>query len=252
LANSLVIEDLHAGYGAVRVLSGVSLRAGDGETVALLGTNGNGKSTLIKCVTGQLRPSRGRIVAQIDGETHDLVGMPAQKVVDLGISLVAEGRRLFPRLTVEENLLLGALRRAARAHIKRNLEFCFEAFPRLIERRRQLAGSMSGGEQQMLALARAIMSSPRILIVDEPSVGLAPILVARTIDKIAELKKALGLTVLMAEQNLPQAIRIADRGYVLVHGEIVFTAHSPDALRESDLVRRLYLGIEAPAEAAAG
>jgi branched-chain amino acid transport system ATP-binding protein len=250
LANSLLIEDLHAGYGAVRVLSGVSLRAGDGETVALLGTNGNGKSTLIKCVTGQLRPSRGRIVAEIDGETHDLVGMPAQKVVDLGISLVAEGRRLFPRLTVEENLLLGALRRAARPHIKRNLEFCFEAFPRLIERRRQLAGSMSGGEQQMLALARAIMSSPRILIVDEPSVGLAPILVARTIDKIAELKKALGLTVLMAEQNLPQAIRIADRGYVLVHGEIVFTANSPQELRQSDLVRRLYLGIEAAGKAA--
>ena len=250
MANSLLIEDLHAGYGAVRVLSGVSLRAGDGETVALLGTNGNGKSTLIKCVTGQLRPSRGRIVAEIDGETHDLVGMPAQKVVDLGISLVAEGRRLFPRLTVEENLLLGALRRAARPHIKRNLEFCFEAFPRLIERRRQLAGSMSGGEQQMLALARAIMSSPRILIVDEPSVGLAPILVARTIDKIAELKKALGLTVLMAEQNLPQAIRIADRGYVLVHGEIVFTANSPQELRQSDLVRRLYLGIEAAGKAA--
>jgi branched-chain amino acid transport system ATP-binding protein len=151
---------------------------------------------------------------------------------------------------VEENLLLGALRRAARPHIKRNLEFCFEAFPRLIERRRQLAGSMSGGEQQMLALARAIMSSPRILIVDEPSVGLAPILVARTIDKIAELKKALGLTVLMAEQNLPQAIRIADRGYVLVHGEIVFTANSPQELRQSDLVRRLYLGIEAAGKAA--
>ena len=116
MANSLVIEDLHAGYGAVRVLSGVSLRCGEGETVALLGTNGNGKSTLIKCVTGQLKPSRGRVSAQIDGQTHDLVGMPAQKVVDLGISLVAEGRRLFPRLTVEESLLLGALRRAARPH----------------------------------------------------------------------------------------------------------------------------------------
>jgi branched-chain amino acid transport system ATP-binding protein len=244
LANSLTIDNLHAAYGAVRVLSGVSLSAADGETAVLLGTNGNGKSTLIKCITGQLRPSQGRIVASIDGQSHELVGMPADKVVDLGISLVPEGRRLFPRLTVEENLLLGALRRAARPHIKRSLDFCLEAFPRLSERRRQPAGSLSGGEQQMLALGRAIMSAPRILVVDEPSVGLAPILVARTIDKIAELKKTLGLTVLMAEQNLQQAIRIADRGYVLVHGEIVFTANSPDELRESDLVRRLYLGMD--------
>ena len=242
-ANSLTVEDLHAGYGAVRVLTGVSLSAADGETVVLLGTNGNGKSTLIKCITGQLRPSQGRIVATIDGRSHDLAGLPADRVVDLGIALVPEGRRLFPRLTVEENLLLGALRHAARPHIKRNLEFCFEAFPRLLERRRQVAGSMSGGEQQMLALARAIMSSPRILVVDEPSVGLAPLLVARTIEKIAELKKRLGLTVLMAEQNLQQAIRIADRGYVLVHGRIVFTANSPDELRQSDMVRRLYLGM---------
>jgi branched-chain amino acid transport system ATP-binding protein len=243
LANSLTIENLHAAYGAVSVLSGVSLSAAEGETVVLLGTNGNGKSTLIKCLTGQLRPTQGRIVATIDGQSHDLVGMPAEKVVDLGISLVPEGRRLFPRLTVEENLMLGALRHAARPHIKRSLDFCFEAFPRLLERRRQPAGSMSGGEQQMLALGRAIMSSPRILVVDEPSVGLAPMMVARTMDNIAELKKTLGLTVLMAEQNLQQAIRIADRGYVLVHGEIVFTASSPDELRQSDMIQRLYLGL---------
>jgi branched-chain amino acid transport system ATP-binding protein len=243
LANSLTIEDLHAGYGAVRVLSGISVRAADGETVALLGTNGNGKSTLMKCVTGQVRPSRGRITAEIDGRTHDLVGKSTEEIVDLGIALVPEGRRLFPKLTVEENLLLGAYRQAARPQIEKNLAFCFETFPRLKERQRQLAGSMSGGEQQMLALGRALMSSPRILLVDEPSVGLAPILVARVIDKIAELKAALGLTVLMAEQNFQQAIRIADRGYVLVHGEIALSANSPEELRQSDVVRRLYLGV---------
>ncbi len=243
MANSLTIDDLHAGYGAVRVLSGISVRAADGETVALLGTNGNGKSTLMKCVTGQVRPSRGRITAEIDGRTHDLVGKSTEEIVDLGIALVPEGRRLFPKLTVEENLLLGAYRQAARPQIEKNLAFCFETFPRLKERQRQLAGSMSGGEQQMLALARALMSSPRILLVDEPSVGLAPILVARVIDKIAELKSALGLTVLMAEQNFQQAIRIADRGYVLVHGEIALSANSPEELSQSDVVRRLYLGV---------
>jgi branched-chain amino acid transport system ATP-binding protein len=243
LANNLTVEDLHAGYGAVRVLSGISLKAADGETVALLGTNGNGKSTLMKCVSGQVRPSRGRIVAEIDGRTHDLVGKSTEEIVDLGIALVPEGRRLFPKLTVEENLLLGAYRRAARPQIDKNLAFCFEFFPRLKERQKQLAGSMSGGEQQMLALGRALMSAPRILLVDEPSVGLAPILVARVVDKIAELKAALGLTVLMAEQNFQQAIRIADRGYVLVHGEIAFSAGSTDELRRSDVVRRLYLGV---------
>jgi branched-chain amino acid transport system ATP-binding protein len=243
LANSLSIENVSAGYGAVHVLSDVTLRAGDGETVVLLGTNGNGKSTLIKCVTGQVRPTEGRIVAEIDGQSHDLVGMETEDIVGLGIGIVPEGRRLFPKLTVEENLLLGAYRTGARAKIGANLEFCFEAFPPLRERSNQMAGSMSGGEQQMLALGRALMASPRILIIDEPSVGLAPILVTRVIDKIAELKAALGLTVLMAEQNFQQAIRIADRGYVLVHGRIEFSASGVEDLRRSDVVRRLYLGI---------
>ena len=244
MANSLAIEDLHAGYGAVRVLSGVTVRAGDGETVVLLGTNGNGKSTLIKCITGQVIPTRGRIRAEIDGYGHDLVGMSTESIVDLGIALVPEGRRLFPKLTVEENLLLGAYRKGARPQIATNLDFCFDTFPRLKERRRQLAGSMSGGEQQMLALGRALMSSPRILLVDEPSVGLAPIQVVRMTDKTAELKAALGLTVLMAAQNFQQAIRIAARGYVLVHGEIAFSADDVTELQNSDVVRRLYLGID--------
>ena len=186
--SSLTIENVHAAYGAVRVIHDVSITVNSGETVALLGTNGNGKSTLMKCVMGIVKPAAGRIVAEIDGEKYDLAGMATEQIVDLGIALVPEGRRLFPRLTVEENLLLGAFRPKARAQIKTNFDFCCEAFPRLAERLKQLAGSMSGGEQQMLALARALMLAPRILLVDEPSVGIAPLLVARTIDAIKQLK----------------------------------------------------------------
>jgi branched-chain amino acid transport system ATP-binding protein len=242
LASSLTIAGLDAGYGAVSVLHDVSLTAGSGETVALLGTNGNGKSTLLKCVMGIVRPSAGSIIAEIDGGRHDLVGRATEEIVDLGIGFVPEGRRLFPKLSVTENLLLGAFRRSARPAIARNLEFCFETFPRLKERSRQLAGSMSGGEQQMLALARALMSAPRMLLIDEPSVGLAPLLVARTIDKIKELKDSYQLTVLMAEQNFTQAIRIADRGYVIVHGRIEFEGGSADELNNNELIRQFYLG----------
>jgi branched-chain amino acid transport system ATP-binding protein len=243
LGSSLTIENVHAAYGAVRVIEDVSMSVNAGETVTLLGTNGNGKSTLMKCIMGILRPVAGRIVAEIDGVKHDLVGMKTEQIVDLGIALVPEGRRLFPKLTVEENLMLGAFRPTARAQIKTNLDFCFEAFPRLAERRSQLAGSMSGGEQQMLALARALMLAPRILLVDEPSVGLAPLLVARTIDAIKELKDHYQLTVLMAEQNFTQAIRIADRGYVIVHGKIAFEGRSAAELNNNDLIRKFYLGM---------
>jgi branched-chain amino acid transport system ATP-binding protein len=242
-ANNLTIEGLDAAYGAVRVIEGVSLNVRSGETVALLGTNGNGKSTLMKCVMGIVPPRAGRIVAEIDGVAHNLVGRSTEEIVDLGIALVPEGRRLFPRLTVEENLLLGAFRSKARAEINNNREFCFECFPRLAERRAQLAGSMSGGEQQMLALARALMQSPRILLIDEPSVGLAPVLVARTIEKIKELKDRYKLTVLMAEQNFPQALRIADRGYVIVHGQIAFEGRSAEELNNNDLIKKFYLGL---------
>jgi branched-chain amino acid transport system ATP-binding protein len=243
LANSISVEGLRAGYGAVQVLEGISLRVEDGETVALLGTNGNGKSTLMKAMMGIVPPTAGKIVAEIDGRTHDLVGRQPEEIVDLGIALVPEGRRLFPKLTVEENLLLGAYRPAARGKIAENLLFCYEAFPRLAERRRQLAGSMSGGEQQMVALARALMTAPKILLIDEPSVGLAPILVARTIEKIEELKKMFRLTVLMAEQNFNQAIRISDRGYVIVHGRIEFEGKSRQDLSNNETIRKLYLGL---------
>jgi len=241
--NSLAISGLNAGYASVRVLEDISLSVSHAETVVLLGTNGNGKSTLMKCVMGMLRPTTGTIRAEIDGATYDLVGRSTEEIVDLGISLVPEGRRLFPKLTVEENLLLGAFRTTARGLIERNLESSYETFPRLRERRRQLAGSLSGGEQQMLALARALMSAPRILLIDEPSVGLAPILVSRTIEKIQELKERFELTVLMAEQNFNQAVRIADRGYVIVHGQIAFEGRNTDELNNNELVRKFYLGL---------
>jgi branched-chain amino acid transport system ATP-binding protein len=243
LANRLVVRDIDAGYGAVRVLHGVSLEVREGETVALLGTNGNGKSTLIKCIMGMVVPEAGQIVLETDGGRVDLTRKSTEEIVGLGIALVPEGRRLFPKLTVEENLLLGAYRTEARSGIARNLAFCFEAFPVLRERRRQLAGSMSGGEQQMLAVARALMSSPRILLVDEPSVGLAPILVSRVIAKIKELKEQYQLTVLMAEQNFNQATKIADRGYIIVHGKIEFEGRTTRELRENELVKKYYLGV---------
>jgi len=243
LASSIALERVHVAYGAVRALEDVSLTVNAGETVVLLGTNGNGKSTLMKCIMGMVRPQAGSVTVEIDGTKHNIVGRSTEEIVDLGIALVPEGRRLFPKLTVEENLLLGAFRATARAQIKQNLEFCFECFPRLLERRQQLAGSLSGGEQQMLALGRALMLAPRILLIDEPSVGLAPILVSRTIDKIKELKVSYSLTVLMAEQNFTQAIRIADRGYVIVHGRIAFEGRSAAELNNNDLIRKFYLGL---------
>jgi branched-chain amino acid transport system ATP-binding protein len=238
----LNVTDVHAGYGAVRALQGVSLDVQDGETVAILGTNGNGKSTLMKCITGLLRPSQGAITLEADGRTHDLTQLAPEAIVDLGIALVPEGRRLFPKLTVAENLMLGAFRKEARSKIDTNMAFAFEAFPILKDRRTQLAGTMSGGQQQMLAIARALMSSPRLLLVDEPSVGLSPLLVQQTITKIGELKQQFGLTVLMAEQNFHQAVRIADRGYIIVHGEIAVAAKSVDDLKANDIVKQLYLG----------
>jgi branched-chain amino acid transport system ATP-binding protein len=242
LALSLSIEGVHAGYGAVKALRGVNVHVEAGETVALLGTNGNGKSTLMKCIMGLVHPSRGRVSLTIEGEAHDLTEASPESIVDLGVALVPEGRRLFPKLTVEENLMLGAFRKVARRAIRNNLTLAFDTFPVLKERRNQLAGTMSGGQQQMLAIARALMSSPRLLLVDEPSVGLSPLLVSQTIAKIGELKQSFGLTVLMAEQNFNQAIRIADRGYIIVHGEIAVAAGSVDELKANDIVKRLYLG----------
>jgi branched-chain amino acid transport system ATP-binding protein len=242
LALELAIRDVSASYGAVRALQGISFYIKEQETVALLGTNGNGKSTLMKCVMGMVRPSQGEIRLKVDDQTYDLTKLSTEEIVNLGVALVPEGRRLFPKLTVEENLLLGAFRPQARADIARNLALCYETFEVLKERRRQLAGSMSGGQQQMLAIARALMSSPRLLLVDEPSVGLSPLLVSNTVTMIKQLKERHGLTVLMAEQNFHQAIRIADRGYIIVHGEIVFEGKSVAELESNPLVKNYYLG----------
>jgi branched-chain amino acid transport system ATP-binding protein len=239
----VVVHNIDAGYGAVRVLHGVSIDVNDGETVALLGTNGNGKSTLIKCIMGIVRPDAGEIYLETDGQRIDLIGKAPEDIVTLGITLVPEGRRLFPKLTVEENLRLGAYRMEAREALEQTLGFCFETFPILRERRGQLAGSLSGGEQQMLAVARALMSRPKVLLVDEPSVGLAPILVSHVIAKIKEMQQRYRLTVLMAEQNFHQATKIADRGYILVEGKIVFAGQSTADLSEHELVKKYYLGL---------
>jgi len=241
-ALKLTIEHLAAGYGAVRALHDVSLEVRGGEIVALLGTNGNGKSTLMKCIMGLIQPVQGTIVLELDGQRVDLARTSPQQIVALGVALVPEGRRLFPRLTVKENLLLGAFRHAARSAAARNLELCYEAFPVLRERATQLAGSMSGGQQQMLAIARAIMSSPRMLLIDEPSVGLSPMLVHQTMNIVRDLKQQFGLTVLMAEQNFHEASLIADRGYVIVHGEIAFHGANLRELQQSELVKSYYLG----------
>jgi branched-chain amino acid transport system ATP-binding protein len=242
LALELIVDGIDAGYGAVRALHGISLDIKEKETVALLGTNGNGKSTLMKCVMGMVRPTQGSVSLVLDGETHDLTRLTTEEIVNLGVAMVPEGRRLFPRLTVEENLLLGAFRPQARADIGKNLAYCYETFDVLRERRRQLAGLMSGGQQQMLAIARALMSSPKLLLVDEPSVGLSPLLVSNTVTMIKHLKERYGLTVLMAEQNFNQAIRIADRGYIIVHGEIVFEGRTVAELQANELVKNYYLG----------
>jgi branched-chain amino acid transport system ATP-binding protein len=191
----------------------------------------------MKCLAGLLAPSGGDI--RFDGAPLGL--LPPERMVAAGISLVPEGRRLFPRLSVEENLVLGAFRAEARAGLAEELERAWATFPILKEKRRQMAGSLSGGQQQMVAIARALMARPRLLLVDEPSVGLAPIMVAQVMDTLAALKAERGLTILMAEQNFQQTARVADRGYVLVHGEVASTGTMRE-LEESDAVRALYLG----------
>lgn len=242
MATEILVRGLCAGYGAVSVLQDVHLKVGEAETVALLGTNGNGKSTLMKSLMGIVKPTAGELIARVDGVELNLRQLSTEQIVNSGISLVPEGRHLFPKLTVAKNLQLGAYRETARREVNNSLAQVYEVFPKLKERQDQLAGSMSGGEQQMVALARALMSRPRILLIDEPSVGLAPILVQHVIDQIRQLKELAGLTVLMAEQNFTQAMRVADRGYLIVHGEIAVEGTS-EALYGSDLVKKYYMGL---------
>ena len=213
-----------------------------GETVALLGTNGNGKSSLMKRMMGLLRPSAGAIVARIDGESINLVGLATEEIVARGVILVPEGRHLLPKLTVEENLYLGALRQQARPHIRRNLEASYDLFPRLAERRRQPAGSMSGGEQQMVAVGRALMARPSLLLLDEPSLGLAPMLATELFAALERIAREAKTSILIVEQNARRALKMADRAYLLSLGRIVGEG-SAKALAQDKAVAESYLGL---------
>jgi len=240
--NRLVVDGLSAGYGAVSVLREVSLNVDQGELVALLGTNGNGKSTLLNAIFGLVRPTAGLVRLEWNGETIELTGLPAEKIVDQGVALVPEGRRLFPHLTVEENLVLGGSGRRARRNFDVNLEFVFSTFSILKERRKQRAGTMSGGQQQVLAIARALMTEPLIILIDEPSVGLAPVAVDHVLSTIKMLQTKRKLTVLMAEQSIVQAISIAERSYLLAHGRIAREFDREHAAASAEAIRSTLLG----------
>jgi branched-chain amino acid transport system ATP-binding protein len=232
----LEVEDVHARYGAIEALRGVSLTVEDGEIVTLIGSNGAGKSTTLRAISGLTPASGGRI--EFAGE--DITRAPTEYIVGRGIALSPEGRHVFPRMTVRENLDLGAHRRRG-PEIAEDLDRVFSLFPRLEERERQKAGMMSGGEQQMLAIGRALMARPRLLMLDEPSMGLAPILVERIYETIAEINRS-GVTILLVEQNANYALDAAKRGYVLETGRVAL-ANDSRALRDDPEVQRAYLGV---------
>ncbi|MFN2226540.1 MAG: ABC transporter ATP-binding protein [Anaerolineae bacterium] len=234
----LEIHDLHTYYGAIHALKGISIHVDEGEIVTLIGANGAGKSTTLNTICGLLHPRQGTIY--LEGEAiHEL---PAHQIVMRGVSQAPEGRRVFGRLNVTENLEMGAFARKDKEGIKRDMERVFVLFPRLKERARQLAGTLSGGEQQMLAIGRSLMANPRLILLDEPSMGLAPILVEAIFDTIREIN-SLGTTVLLVEQNALMALSIAQRGYVMETGEIVLH-DSAQALQQDETVRKAYLGEE--------
>ena len=231
----LSVENLEAGYGDVQVLWGISLHVEEREIVALLGSNGAGKTTTLRTISGLLKPMSGRIT--FDGV--DITGRPAHEIVRLGISMVPEGRRLFPKMTVYENLRMGAY--LAKGDVRDRLETVYSLFPILRERRNQLAGTLSGGEQQMLAIARGLMSSPKLLMLDEPSLGLAPKIVQEVLSAVRQIREE-GVTILLVEQNVQQALSIADRGYVIETGRIVLEGSGKELL-QNDHVRTAYLGL---------
>ncbi len=233
----LEVRGLRVSYGGVLALSGVDLDVAQGSIVALVGGNGNGKSTTLRAIAGLNRADAGTI--RFEG--RPLHGLPACQRVPLGLSLVPEGRRLFPRLTVQRNLELGAYTRRDRAEVEASLEQVYADFPILVERRQQLAGTMSGGEQQMLAIARGLMARPRLLMLDEPSWGIAPKFVTKVLDTLQRIREG-GVTVLLVEQNLHQALAIADHGYVIQTGRIVLQGSGRELLAD-DGVRRAYLGL---------
>lgn len=235
------MDHVVASYGKIRVLNELTLQVKKGEIASLLGTNGNGKSTLLKCVTGLLGVQGGEISTTEDGNKTSLLGKTPEEVVDLGIALVPEGRGLLPGFTVQENLKMGAYRKEARRRYKENLESVYNYFPVLKGRKHQIAMTLSGGEQQMLAIAKALMSNPKILLLDEPSAGLAPIVVLSLMPLIKDLRDRYGLTIVMAEQNFVRAVEIADRGYIIVEGRVEYEGESAE-LKSHDLVKKFYLG----------
>jgi branched-chain amino acid transport system ATP-binding protein len=233
----LELTAVDAGYGSFQALFGVSLEVNAGEAVGVIGPNGAGKTTLMRVISGLIRPSAGSITF----EGHDILRTPEHRIVSLGIAHVPENRRLFPRLTVEDNLKMGAFMPEARARFAERLAVVFDLFPRMKERRNQLAGTMSGGEQQMCAIGRAMMSDPKLLLLDEPSAGLAPVVVQQVFELVNKIR-ASGLTVLIVEQNVSQVLRVVDRAYLLEAGSIRASGSAREML-ESDTIKQAYLGV---------
>lgn len=232
----LEIKDLEVFYGVIRAIKGISFEVNQGEVIALIGANGAGKTTVLHTISGLIKPKNGSIIF----ENKDITKTPAHKIVEMGVAQVPEGRRVFANLSVYENLMLGAYKRSDKAKIKDDLENVYKRFPRLAERKKQAAGTLSGGEQQMLAMGRALMSDPKILLMDEPSMGLSPILVGEIFDIIKSISEQ-GVTVLLVEQNAKKALQIADRAYVLETGRITLSGGA-DELMHNDAVRKAYLG----------
>lgn len=232
----LEVKDLEVYYGMIQAIKGVSFEVNQGEVIALIGANGAGKTTILHTVTGLLAPKKGSVLF----EGKDITKIPAHKIVSLGMAHVPEGRRVFADLSVYENLKMGAYTRKDKEEIEKSLDRVYERFPRLKERKNQLAGTLSGGEQQMLAMGRALMSQPKIILMDEPSMGLSPILVNEIFDIIQEVSKS-GTTVLLVEQNAKKALSIADRAYVLETGKIVVDGKA-EALLNDDSIKKAYLG----------
>ena len=232
----LEVRDLQVYYGVIQAIKNVSFKVEEGEIIALIGANGAGKTTVLNTITGLIPAKNGEII--YDGE--DLKNVPAHKIVAMGLAHVPEGRRVFSQLSVYENLLMGAYTRNDKNEIEDSLQHVFKSFPRLEERKKQMAGTLSGGEQQMLAMGRALMSKPRIVLMDEPSMGLSPILVEEVFDIIQSINKS-GTTVLLVEQNAKKALSIADRAYVLETGNIVLAGEAKDIMNDES-VKKAYLG----------
>lgn len=232
----LTVEDINVYYGAIHAIKGISLDVPDGEIVALIGSNGAGKSTTLRTISGLMKPKTGKILY----EGHDITGVPAHKIVGMGLCQVPEGRHVFANMTVLENLELGAYLRKDKDGIAKDMDDVFKKFPRLLERKDQLSGTLSGGEQQMLAMGRALMSRPKLLLLDEPSMGLAPLLVKEIFNIIKEINES-GTTVLLVEQNANMALSIADKAYVLETGRITLSGTAKE-LASSEAVRKAYLG----------